>query len=270
MSGNPLDGAGGGGGSGRLVPIGFVSRWSGLVKEVVPAEAYVALAALRVEDPEFRPPIRRAVPVAGDGHLRPLADDIAPEPDPRSPGELEPDARRLGHGGCQAGRQPRWLDGDEERLGTASEGGQAAQSIGDAGSAGATFQSQWQVDDEKIDRPTGEQGSGDRQALVDRVRRQDDEPVEPDAAGDGLDRIEGAGEIEPGDDRPVGLGLGREPKGEGRLARACVSPERDAGAARQATGPEDRVQVGKAGPDDALHAPTAGQQWFMVERLVGE
>jgi len=258
MSGNPLDGAGGGGGSGRLVPIGLASRWPGLAEEVVAAEAGIALAAIRVEDPELRPPVRRAVPVAGDGHLRPLADDIAPEPDPRSPGELEPDTRRLGHGGCQARCQARWLDGDEERLGTACERCQAAQPIGDPGSGRATLESQRQVDDEEIDRPTREQGAGDRQALVDRFRRQDDEPVEPDAASDGLDRIEGASEVQPGDDRSVDLGLGREPQGEGRLARACVSPERDARAAWQATRPEDRIQVGKAGPDDPLQAAAAG------------
>ena len=51
-------------------------------EEVRAAEAAIALPALGVEDPELRPPPRRAEPVPGDGHLRLLADDVAPEPDP--------------------------------------------------------------------------------------------------------------------------------------------------------------------------------------------
>lgn len=55
----------------------------GLVeKEVVTGEAGVALAAVGVQDPEGRPLARRAVSIAGDQRLRPLADDVAPEPDP--------------------------------------------------------------------------------------------------------------------------------------------------------------------------------------------
>ena len=87
------------------------------MEEVVEAEAGVALTALRVEDPELRPPAGRAVSVAGDGHLRPLADDVAPEPDPRPAGELETNAARLGNGSRQTGRQAGWLEGNEERLG---------------------------------------------------------------------------------------------------------------------------------------------------------
>jgi hypothetical protein len=226
------------------------------VEEVVATEAGVALAALRVEDPELRPSSRRAVPVAGDGHLRPLADDVAPEPDPRSPGELEPDAGRLDDGGRQAGSQTRWLEGDEECLGAAGQGGEAAQPIRDPGGGRARVRPYRQVDDQEVDRPTGQQGSGDRQAFVDRVGGQDEEPVEPDTAGNGLDRVEGSGQVEPGDDRPVDLGLCREPEGEGRLAGAGIAAERDARAARQATRPEDGVECRKAGPDDPLNSAT--------------
>ena len=63
----------------------FVGRggWiGGLVEEVVATKAGVALSTLRVEDPEGRPLPGRAVAVAGDQRLRPLADDVAPEPDP--------------------------------------------------------------------------------------------------------------------------------------------------------------------------------------------
>jgi hypothetical protein len=53
-----------------------------VAEEVVTTEAGVALAALRVEDPKGGPLSRRAVAVAGDQRLGPLADDVAPEPDP--------------------------------------------------------------------------------------------------------------------------------------------------------------------------------------------
>jgi len=105
------------------------------------SETAVALPSLRVEDPELRPPARRAVAVAGDGHLRSLADDVAPEPNPRSPGELETNAGRLGHGGRQAGSQTRWLEGHEKRLRAAGEGGEAAQPIGDTGGGRAGVRS---------------------------------------------------------------------------------------------------------------------------------
>ena len=61
----------------------------------VAAEAGIALAAVRVEDPEGRPAARWAGPIAGDDHLRSLADHVSAEPDPRSTGQLQPDAGRL-------------------------------------------------------------------------------------------------------------------------------------------------------------------------------
>ena len=123
----------------RVGPFGFRGGEGGGIgrglvgEEVVAGEAGVALTALRVEDPEGRPPARRAVAVAGDQHLRSLADDVASEPDPRSPGELEPDPGRLGDGGREATGEPGRLEDDEERLRPPGEGGQPAESIGDPG-----------------------------------------------------------------------------------------------------------------------------------------
>ena len=230
-----------------------------VAEEVVASEAAVALPSLRVEDPELRPPPRRAESVAGDGHLRPLADDVAPEPDPRSAGELEAEARRFGDGGGEAGRQARWLEGDEERLRAAGQRGEPAEAIGDVGGGRAGIRARRQVDDEEVDRPAGEERAGDRQALVEGLGGQDDEPVEAHAAGDGLDRVEAPGEIEPGDDRAVDLGLCREPEGEGRLAGARLAAEGDARAARQAARTEDRIERREAGPDDPLRAAAAGR-----------
>jgi hypothetical protein len=58
-------------------------------EEILPSEAAVPFATLRVEDPQFCPPPRWAEPVADDHHLRPLPDHVPAEADPRSAGELE-------------------------------------------------------------------------------------------------------------------------------------------------------------------------------------
>jgi hypothetical protein len=230
-------------------------------------EAPVAFTTLRVEDPELSPPPRRAETVPGDGHLRALPDHVAPEPDPRAAGELEAETCRFGDGRGEAGRQARWLEGDEERLRPASKGGEPAKAVGDTDRGRSGIRTRWQVDDEEVDRASGEERARDRQPFVERLRGQDDEPVEADAAGDGLDRIEASGEVEPGDDRAVDLGLCREPEGEGRLAGARVAAETDARAAWQAAPSQDSVERREAGPDDSFEAGNPRKRRLRRERI---
>jgi hypothetical protein len=195
-----------------------------VAEEIRVAETAVPLATLGVEDPELRPSPRRPVPAPGDERLGPLADDIATEPDPAPPLELEAETRGFGHGGRQGRRQARWLEGDEERLRAAGETGQTAQPLGDLGRRRAGVRARWQVEDKDVDRAAGEEHPGDRQALVEGLGGEDDQPVEANTAGRGLDRIEGPGEIEPGNDRAVRLGLGDEPEGEGLSLIHTPSP----------------------------------------------
>ena len=108
-----------------------------LDEELFPAETAVPFATLRVEDPQLCPPPRRAEPVAGDHRLRPLAHDVAAQPDPRSPGELQPEACRLGHRAVHRPRQAGRLEEDEEGACTASQGGQPMESVGRPGAARA-------------------------------------------------------------------------------------------------------------------------------------
>jgi hypothetical protein len=239
------------------------------------AETAVPIATLGVEDPELRPSPRRPVAAPGDERLGPLADDVAAEPDPGLALELEPEPGRFGDRGREPGGQAGRLDGDEERLGPASQAGETTETIGDLRRCRAGRGPRRQIDDEDVDRPGGEEHPGDRQALVEGLGREDDEPVEPDAAGGGLDRIERPGEVQPGDDRAVGLGLGDEAEGEGRGARAGRALERDARAAREPARPDDRVERREAGPDDPLDAGSrlarrsreeSGLGW-VVERL---
>lgn len=242
------------GGLGR----GFVR---GLVEEeVVAAEAGVALAAVGVEDPERRPPPRRAVAVAGDQRLRPLADDVASEADPRASGEFQAEPGRFGNGGGQtpgeAGQttsQPGRLEHDEERLRAPSERREPAEPVGDAGRAIRGGQpATGQVEDEEIHRPPGQQRAPDGEAFVEGLRGDDDEPLEPDATGDGLDRVEAAREVQPGDDRASGLRFRGEPQDERRPAARPVAADRDAGRAREAARSQDGVQGREPGPDDAV------------------
>jgi len=109
----------------------------GVAEEQFAGQAPVAVAALRVEDPQLRPPARRAESVPGDHHLGPLADDVAAQPDPRSPGELQPEACRLGHRAVHRPRQAGRLEEDEKGACTASQGGQPMESVGRPGHARA-------------------------------------------------------------------------------------------------------------------------------------
>jgi hypothetical protein len=72
------------------------------------------------------------------------------------------------------------------------------------------------------------------------------EPLEVDTPRDRLDRVERPGRVEIGDHRPAGLCLGAEPQGEGRLAARDVALQRRRGRARQAAGPQDRIESGEA------------------------
>lgn len=220
------------------------------VEQTVASEACVPLTALRVEDPERRSLPRWPVAVPRDEGLGPLADDIAPESDPRAADEVEPEAGRLGQCGRETGAEVRRLEDDEERLRPASESRQPMETVRDASGAIRARQAGRQIYEEEVDRTTGQERGGDRQAFVEAHRGDDDEPLEPDPAGDRLDRIEAPGEIEPGDDPAGGLGLRRDPEGERRPPARAATADRDARAPRQAARPEDRVELREPGRDD--------------------
>ncbi len=115
-----------------------------------------------------------------------------------------------------------------------------------------------QVDDEEVHRASRDERPGHRQGLVQGGRLEDDQPLEADPTGDRLDRVEAPGEVHVGDDRAGGLGLRREPEGEGGLAARGVSPDGQGGRARDPARAEDRVQRGEPGPDDPIVVREAG------------
>ncbi len=154
-------------------------------------ETRVPFAALGVEDPERRPTPRWSVAVVGDERLGALSDDIAAQADPRPAGQLEPDAGRFGDRGREAAGESGRIEDEEQGLRAPGERGESMESIGDPRRLVGPGQSAaGQVEDEHVDRPAGEEAAGDAQTFVQAGRGDDDEPLEPDAAGDGLDRVE--------------------------------------------------------------------------------
>lgn len=247
---------------------GGVDRWrrggvtghlEGVDEEPLVAETCVPLTTLGVEDPERRRPPRRTVAVVRDECLRALADDVAAQADPRPTSQLEADAGRLidrsrkTAGGlpataAAAGR----IEDQEQGLRASGERGESMESIGDPRRRVRLRQATaGQVEDEHVHRTAGQERARDAQALIQAGRGDDDEPFEPDAAGDGLDRVEAARQVQPGDDGALRLGLGGHPERQGRPAAGAVTPDRDAGRTRETARTQDRIERGEAGLDDA-------------------
>jgi hypothetical protein len=225
-------------------------------QQLVVEEAGVAFSAVGVEDPELRPPTRRTGPVAGDHHLRQLADDVASQPDPAPPGEFEAETGGLPDGRAQGGGQRRRLQQDQQRVRSAGERREAVEPVGDAGRSGRRIalwlEAGWQIHDEEVHRSPRQERRSDRPALVELLRRDDDQPLQPDAASDGLDGVEAATEVQPGDDRATGLGLGDESEGERRLAAPPGAAEGEARRPRHAAGAEDRIECREARRDNTV------------------
>jgi hypothetical protein len=226
-------------------------------QERVVTETRVPLAALGIEDPEGRSTPRRTVAVVRDERLRALPDDVAAEPDPRPASQLEPDAGRLvdrrretaGRQTALAGR----IEDQQQGLRAPGERRESMESVGDPGRlVGPRQPAAGQVEDEQVDRPTGEERARDAQALVEAGRRDDHEPLETDPARHCLDRVETARQVEPGHDRALGLGLCCDAQAEGRPTAGAGAADRDAGRPREAARPEDRIERGEASADDAV------------------
>jgi hypothetical protein len=234
-----------------VVAIGAARR--SLVEEGRPAEASIARSAVRVQDPDLRPATRWTEATAGHLHLGPLADDVTAEPDPGPAPELQPEPEP----GAErpVGSAPRRLEDDEQGTGPAGERSEAVEGLDEPA---RPAEPGWQVEEEQVDGPALEERARHRERLLDRGRRDDHEPLEPDAAGDRLDRVEGALEIDVRHDRARGLGLRDEPEREGGPAARRVAREREAGRARDTPRTEDRVELGEPGGDDRREPGSAG------------
>ena len=190
--------------------------------------------------------------VPRDHHLRPLAHHVPPETNPRPPGKLQPQAERFPQCAGDTLRQAGRLQDDEQAARPTCERGETAKPISDSrrsrsaarrGTRTLVLRSQHrEIDEQEIHGAALQEGAGDAEPFVQGIRRQDDEPLQPDAARDGLHGIEGAGEIQVRHDRTAGLRLGGEPQCECGLPAGCVAVHRDTRQARHPARPEDRVQ----------------------------
>ena len=115
-----------------------------------------------------------------------------------------------------------------------------------------------QIDQQDVDRAAGQQRAADREGLVERFGRDDDQPFEPDTTSDRLDRVEAPREVHPGHDRAGGLCLGDGSQRERGAAARSVAAECHAGVPWQAARSEDRVELGEAGRDDAFERGESG------------
>jgi hypothetical protein len=252
------------------MPISFGSR-GGVDEEVLPAEAGVSLTAVRIEDPERGSSARWSEPVAGDERLGLLPDHVAPEADPSPAGQLESEAGRLGDRGREAVRVAAagGLEQDQQDVRAPGKRRQAMQPVGHLRGAVGAREAGRQVDEEQIDRAARQQRPADRECLIERVRRDDDEPFETDAASDRFDRVERAREVDPGHDRAGGLGLGHGPQCERRAAAGAVAAQGHARVPWQAPRSEDRVELGEAGRDDAFER-SEGRAGVLVRGCRGD
>ena len=211
-------------------------------EEVRAAEAAIALAALGVEDPgSARFPA--AEPVAGDGHLGLLADDVAPEADPGSAGELEAEAGRLGDGRGEPEVRPaaRGRRAASRRGGRGPPGGGAGPRRGRRSCRGPGAA----AGRPRAGRPSGRRAAprrstGPRRASPGSGRRAS--PAGRRGRPPRPGRGRGRGPARRRSRR--GLGLRDEAQGEGRLAGAGVAAEGDAGAAGRPPGPRIASSAG--------------------------
>ena len=127
---------------------------NGLDEEPFAAEAGVPLPSVRIEDSERRPPAGWAGPVAGDDHLRSLADDVPPEANPRSTGQLETDPRRFADGSGDSLDETRRLQDHERDPGPASERREPAEAVGNARGG---LDAGREIDDKEVHGPAREQ-----------------------------------------------------------------------------------------------------------------
>ncbi len=220
-------------------------------QQLLAHEAGVPGAALGVQDLEVRAPAGWPVAVARDGHRAALPDHVPAQPDPAGPLQLEPQAARLLDGRREPAPERVRLHDHEQRPGAPRERREPAQPVPHAHAADRRVPAVREVDDEEVHGPGREERSREREGLLEVDGGEHDEPFRLDPAGDGLDRVEGPGQVEPGDDRARRLGLRRQPERDGGLAGRGAAAQGHGGGARQPAHAEDGVEGGEPGGDDA-------------------
>ena len=225
------------------------------LEKLVASQAGIAWAAVRIEDPEVGGSAGWRVSVAHHLGSGQLADHVAAELDPRLPPQLEVQSGRLLDRRGDRGRQTRRLQDDQLDLGAPGDRGQSmhpVRGLRRAATAVADRGSRRQIQEQQIHRAILQEHGRHTQRLVQRVRRQDHEPLELDAPRDGLDRIQAPGQVQIRGDAARRLGLRDGLESQRGLAAGAVALEGDRRGSGQAAQPENRIEGSEAGRDDEL------------------
>ena len=196
----------------------------------------------------------------------PVADHVGPVLDRLDPADVQPDRRvelqrpatrrGLGRPEHDADLLPQLVDEDGDGAGLRQRPGQLAQRLGhearlqaDVGVAHLAFdlgprrQRRHRVDDQDVERAGADQHVGDLERLLAGVRLRDQEVVDVDPDGPGVDRVHGVLGVDVGADAAVALRLGHRVHGQGRLPRRLgavdlhdAPPGQPADAQRQVQG----------------------------------
>jgi hypothetical protein len=228
-----------------------------LSQQLVAGQASVPQPALRVQDPQLRRAPRRPEAILRDAHLHPLPDDLPPELHPRPPAQLQPQRRHLGQGAGQTIGQTGRLQHHQPDAGLSDQCRQPVQALAQHRRRGPARLSRGQVQQKQIHGPVLQQQSRHRQGFLDRSRRQDHQPVQPDSLSRRLDRVQAPAQIQAGGYAARRLGLGDGPQGQCRLAAAGAATDSRGRGARQAAQSQDRIECPKAGGYGQLARPCA-------------
>jgi hypothetical protein len=114
------------------------------------------------------------------------------------------------------------------------------------------------VDDDAVHAAGADQGLGDLERVLARVRLADEKLVDVYAAGARVARVQGVLDVDEGDDAAAALGLGEDVLAERGLARRLGAEDLGHPAARNAADTEGKVQCDRAGGDD-VHGLALGR-----------
>ena len=225
-----------------------------LPQEIAPDQAGVAQAALRVQDPQLGRPAGRPEPIPSHADLGPLPHHVSPQSNPCSPVQLQPQRGDLYENACQGGGQARRLENEHLDAGAASQRSQSVESLRQVRirSARPTRGPKLKVQKQQVDSSILQEHRCHRQRFIERVRHQDDQPVELYAPSGGFDRIQAPGKIQIRNYPAGSLGPGHGLQSERCLAAGPISLDSSHRGARQPTQPENPVGIARS---DAGRAP---------------
>ena len=219
-----------------------------LSQQLAPRQAGIAQPALCVQDSQLRRTARRPKPIPRHADLSPLPHHVPAQPNPGSPAQLQPQRRNLGESAGQGGGKAGWLQNEQLDARSTGQGSQSAETLGQVRRRNpGAHEPGRQIQQQQVHRSILEKHGRHRQRLLERIRRQDDEPLELNAPGNGLHRIQASGQIQIRRDPAGSLGPGHGLQRERRLPAGPIAVQGRGCGARQTAQPQDRIQGAKAG-----------------------